>query len=428
MTHPSRPDDQRGGRLAPDGDVVVVEAPTAEEALAAVHDQIGTGARIVGADKVRRGGLWGFFPKEVVQLTVATTDTDPEPDEVGVGDGLTAEAAAAPPVSRRIPASARPRSSAPRPQRSPLSDQGGLEDVLVRLAQGTDEEELGLGTALRRHLGVTIEGEEPQAARTAPATWTPPALVTTGADATTAPRSERPVHRRAPDLATARANPAPPPAPSPTPQPADPDAVIPARSARPRGGPSLALASVEASAGAWSRRGLLRLGLSDPFIDAVLQQRPADDAEWVYAFARVIGPLCRPLPTGPDVVVGTRAERLAKARGIPLVRMSTQPRGDAPFAVATKDTRRGRRWIADHRGDRWLHLVVGGSDWRGLLFDDPLAVSWVGSDAVGEAVRTAYDLGLVLGHGLSSTGGRGLVRCTPIDVAVAVRDELEAHR
>ena len=53
MTHPSQPE----ASIQRDGDVVVVEATTAEEALAAVHDQIGTGARIVGADKVRRGGL-----------------------------------------------------------------------------------------------------------------------------------------------------------------------------------------------------------------------------------------------------------------------------------------------------------------------------------------------------------------------------------
>ena len=322
-----------------------------------------------------------------------------------------------------------------------MSDGGGLEDVLTRLAQGTDEEELGLGTALRRHLGVTIDGE-PSA--TAPTAWTPPALVGAGAGGRTddmgrppasvpptpvtpAVRSADPLPPAVEDRAPVASAITPPPASRP-PEPVVSDAVIPARSAHPLAERSHGLATVESAAGVWSRRGLLRLGLSDPLIDAVLQQRPADDAEWVYAFARVIGPLCRPLPSGPDVVVGTRAERLAKARGIPLVRMSTQPRGDAPFAVATKDTGRGRRWVADHRGDRWLHLVAGGSDWRGLLFDDPLAVSWVGSDAVGEAVRTAYDLGLVLGHGLSSSGGRGLVRCTPIDVAVAIRDELEAHR
>ena len=67
--------------------------------------------------------------------------------------------------------------------------------------------------------------------------------------------------------------------------------------------------------------------------------------------------------------------------------------------------------------------MVGGTDWRGLLFDGPLAVSWVGDDALGEAIRAAHELGMVLGPGLRDTG-RELVDPAPIELAMLLRDLL----
>jgi hypothetical protein len=67
---------------------VVVEAPTAE-ALAVVHRNHGTGARIIQAEKVLRGGVGGFFTKELVQLTVepvAQQDTALSPVEQALAD------------------------------------------------------------------------------------------------------------------------------------------------------------------------------------------------------------------------------------------------------------------------------------------------------------------------------------------------------
>lgn len=54
-----------------DGDLLVVEAPSAEEALEAVTERLGADARIVSAERVRRGGIAGFFAREMVQLTAA---------------------------------------------------------------------------------------------------------------------------------------------------------------------------------------------------------------------------------------------------------------------------------------------------------------------------------------------------------------------
>ncbi|MFT4837871.1 MAG: hypothetical protein ACI9OB_000324 [Nonlabens sp.] len=68
---------------------VVVEASTAEEALAVVHRNHGTGARIIQAEKVLRGGVGGFFTKELVQLTVEPVmkqDTALSPVEQALAD------------------------------------------------------------------------------------------------------------------------------------------------------------------------------------------------------------------------------------------------------------------------------------------------------------------------------------------------------
>ncbi len=173
----------------------------------------------------------------------------------------------------------------------------------------------------------------------------------------------------------------------------------------------------------WSGRGLLMLGLPRAFVDAVLAQEPTDDAAWTYAVARTLAPLCRPLPSGAATIVGPRAERLSRALGTPLVRLSSTPRGRSTFAVACTDSARARTWLATHRGGRWTHLVVGGSDWRGLLFEGPLAVSWVGDDALGEAVRTAHELGMVLGPGLRDGDG-ALVEPAPIELAMLLRELL----
>lgn len=51
-------------------DELVFEAPTADEALARVTEELGPEASIVNADKVLRGGIKGFFAKEMVQLRV----------------------------------------------------------------------------------------------------------------------------------------------------------------------------------------------------------------------------------------------------------------------------------------------------------------------------------------------------------------------
>jgi hypothetical protein len=385
MMRPSTPDTT----VTSDSGLLHVEAATASEALAVIHDRVGVGAEILEADKVLRGGMWGFFPKERVKLTVR----EPSP---GIHPARSARPTPPPP-----PAPPTPVVSDPTPPAETAGD--GLAAVLSRLANSEDDREEGLGEALRRQLGVTIPDDEPALAGVAVRSWAPPAV---GKEA---PRLRpAPVALEPPPVA-----PEPPVTAAPTPEPA-PRAL----DEREWQGPDGLV---------WSGRRLVALGLPRALVDGVLAQAPDDDATWVYALARVLTPLCRPLPAGEFVLAGPRAERLSRALGLSLVRMSSQARGPASFAAAVTDRRSGRDWIAGQRGARWLHLVIGGADWRGLVFDEPLAVSWVGADAMTDAIRVAHDLGLVLGYGLDGRDGEA-VRATPVELAMTIRAALAVTR
>lgn len=387
MMRPSTPDTT----VTSDSGLLHVEAPTASEALAVIHDRVGAGAEILEADKVLRGGIWGFFPKERVKLTVREPSPEIHPAR---------SARPAPPAAPAAP----PAVSHAAPSAEAAGD--GLTAVLSRLASSEDDRELGLGEALRRHLGVTIPEEETARARAGVRTWAPPA-----------------VGEEAPRVRPAPVAPEAPPAPEPPPVAPEPPVAAsePAPQAlddREWQGPDGLV---------WSGRRLVALGLPRALVDGVLAQAPDDDAAWVYALARVLTPLCRPLPAGEFLLAGPRAERLSRALGLPLVRMTSQPRGPASFAAAVTDRRSGRDWVAAQRGGRWLHLVIGGADWRGLVFDEPLAVSWVGADAMADAIRVAHDLGLVLGYGLDSKDGEA-VRATPVELAMTIRAALAVTR
>ena len=53
----------------PREDQITVEADTVEAALAEITTKFGEDAEIMRAQKVHRGGVGGFFAKEMVQLT-----------------------------------------------------------------------------------------------------------------------------------------------------------------------------------------------------------------------------------------------------------------------------------------------------------------------------------------------------------------------
>ncbi len=102
-------------------DQVTVEAETVEDALAEISATLGEDAEIMRAQKVHRGGVGGFFAKEMVQLTARRRRKSVP--------------------LRQAPAAAQDKPSG-----------GGIADVLERMAQDADAEDGDFRTALRREL------------------------------------------------------------------------------------------------------------------------------------------------------------------------------------------------------------------------------------------------------------------------------------
>ena len=144
---------------------------------------------------------------------------------------------------------------------------------------------------------------------------------------------------------------------------------------------------------------------------------------WLVALAAAVAPYCRPLPSGAAVLAGPKAGVLGQALQLPVTKRPDEPDTEGTVCLQLRDTLPAREWLAAARGSRWLHLVVGGTGWHGLLFDEPLAVSWVGADALPAALHQCAAFGLVLGYGVDAPGG-ALLRANPVDVALSVRSLL----
>ena len=61
---------------------VLLEGPAIEPLLAQVRDEYGPGVRIVSADKVRSGGIGGFFAKQHYELSVEVPDSTEDSDDM----------------------------------------------------------------------------------------------------------------------------------------------------------------------------------------------------------------------------------------------------------------------------------------------------------------------------------------------------------
>ncbi|MFF0375220.1 hypothetical protein [Actinoplanes missouriensis] len=61
---------------------VLLEGPTIEPLLAQVRDEYGSGVKIISADKVRSGGIGGFFAKQHYELSVEVPDPTEDSDDM----------------------------------------------------------------------------------------------------------------------------------------------------------------------------------------------------------------------------------------------------------------------------------------------------------------------------------------------------------
>ncbi|MGF1666982.1 MAG: hypothetical protein ACFCVC_12010 [Acidimicrobiia bacterium] len=148
---------------ADDTTTITIEADTVEEALGRLSTELGPGARIVRADRVRKGGIAGFFAREVIEI-------EAEAPEKGAGvagafDRLLAAAESAVPAadpheSAPSPVIARPTLPTPAPSTAPpvmvtvdwdsaRMLELGLPGVLVQAVASLDPtDDLGHLTAL----------------------------------------------------------------------------------------------------------------------------------------------------------------------------------------------------------------------------------------------------------------------------------------
>src|SRR3989442_9015020 len=98
------------------GDLLLVESPTAEEALERLSSLLGPDVEIVAAGKVARGGVGGFFAREMVQLSARSPSRPapfpPAPSAPSAAIGL-AESAMASLLNGSGRPAAAPRSSQP---------------------------------------------------------------------------------------------------------------------------------------------------------------------------------------------------------------------------------------------------------------------------------------------------------------------------
>lgn len=349
------------------GDEVVVVARTASQALREVHERLGVRANVVEATKVRRGGVGGFFAREMVEI--------------------------------------RARGTATEPRDTPGADTGGptaLQRLLADLGQETDRQERSFAETLQSEL------TKPEFMLEVPAVVTGPDVGEAGTTdaldpSISAAALDAPLGADAPGtIAVPRA---------PMPAGPVPDAAPSAAVAVP-GSPE------------WSVVNLKRLGLPSAITSQLEDLDPAADLAWLQRLAGLLEPVCGPLPEGASVLAGPRASRLGGSLGFTAVRMSEGAPRAGSFAVRTSGSGRARTWIDAQRDGRWLHLVTGGAWSWSLTFAEPRVVSWVGAEALPDAVRLAVELDLVLGYGLGD-GARSLPRrATAVDVAVLLRDLL----
>jgi hypothetical protein len=422
---------------SPHTEQMTVEAATVEDALAEISEHFGEDAEIMRAQKVHRGGVGGFFAKEMVQLTARRRH-----------DGA--------------PAPLRPKT---RPQTPPQG--GGIIDVLERMAQSADAEDSDFRTVLQRELATTgqqvqvpalpVPAAEPEASDIGTpigAALDEDHFVPPFAEDLPKPVAVGPALRAVPEpeLPDAPVEDAPdqtmgpvlafPGSDQPDPDdvavtPVEPEATVESaplhmaplaeaqevtddaegwwRSAQPIDAP------VGMGPIAWSTTALLRLGLPAPIIAGVTGLDDNDDMGWINGIAAVVAPHCGPLPHGDVIVVGPHAERLAEPLGLPLIHSGDMAPYAGSFCAMVADSPDDRRWLEFVRGGRGIHLVIGDEPWQDLLIAEPAAVSWVGETAVADALYLAFTLGATLGFGTVDGFVSSMVRAQPTDVALAVR-------
>jgi hypothetical protein len=418
----------------PDGSVVV-EAGSADAALEAVRAELGTDVNVIAATRESRGGVGGFFAKEVfvvhaVPPTVALVD-EAIPRPMPPENELTADLTEQPPA--------------------------GLSELLQRVESGAGGVEVAFGDLLRKE--IADSGMKPQeliadviASESGVIDLTDgsgPSIAEREAAAIEArrrraARRQRQARIRAeqaveqapaqPDVELAAPTTPIPPTPSET-VVADPGPLTatstpatwtpPVKTQRTRSAsqwPRLGRpAGSAAGSGAvdWSLDRLAALGLPFSFVQDLVGIDAEDDLAWIHAIATQFEQYCRPLPARESVFVGPRAGKLAPLLGVPSVTFPDDPPYGGSVCLRMDDDGAHRAWLARVQGDRALQLVIGGTSWSDLLSKDPVAVSYVGGpDLLISALQLCMKRDIALGYAMTPAGA---FRLNPLDAALQIR-------
>lgn len=428
--------------------VLVVEAPTVEAALAAVTEQIGPDGIILGAEKVSRGGVGGFFAKETYRVSVrapspgvdlapsprpvadtppvdvravvsdaaalVTTDDVDDVDVLDLRDGIDSSMAA---VDRVLDQFDPYAGSAPTPSPSPAAPKPmPAPEPTVGAASAPT-----FGDALRAELQARAGGGVASPTSSTPTTTSAePAMVNDGV-------SDRDRQHAAATYGSTAALAVPPasvalePDRSPADFVATTEQAITERPATPDAPRAPLGAATDPLPGTgavvWNADALSRLGLPFSLIRPLADLDSGDDLGWVYRLSELVAPLCGPLPSEELLLVGRHLDPMADALGVAVV----QSQGQLPapdVAIEIDLTERSRSFVDVARRDRRLHVFCAAA--IETTPDDTAVVSF-DEQHLGAALHLAIAANATMGY-LCRDGE--LVRVTPFELALAVRARL----
>ncbi len=388
--------------LTHDEQTLTVESRTVEEALASISERLGPDVEIVGAQKVVRGGVGGFFARELVQISA-------RPAGASEPQGADTPAEFADVLRRRLD----PETASVEIE---LPADGDDVRVVLRNGAAAGEEEANVVAAMLAGPPppAALPTEPPPAAMPEP----PPTALLVAPPPPAALPSEPPPPAMLVEPPPPAAMPTePPPAVMP---PAAPAASVPQA-------PALAVAGrvptgpTDRTGPGWTLEALLAMRLPAAIIRACAGLDPEADLEWVSAIAAACAPLCQPLAADPAVVAGPGAHHLAGPLRLPAVRAGEPVPADGSFCATVHDSDDDRAWLQSVLGSRRLHVVLGEQDWEGLLVEPPMAVSWTGDRALPGALYLAAALGVPLGFGATGGFPVEVALVDPVDVGLAIR-------
>lgn len=140
--------------------------------------------------------------------------------------------------------------------------------------------------------------------------------------------------------------------------------------------------NVPASDPRWSHQTLRAIGLPDRIVDIAMLQHPAEGPQWIMALMAAFRTLCAPAPTGPTVLIGPSCANLA--RQLRLVSVGADELSDSFSSVAIPNV--STQIARSALNDRYVHLMVGGA-WQHLASIRPDSVSAATDDDLLETVR-----------------------------------------